>query len=135
MIDLSSSLSGLTEVLDHVFFDCTGEPCGFDETLETLRSEELEQVSRVLRPPALGARRTNFEEDEVEVEVEGFDFGECWSESVESSEGVTRTAGDPRRGGCVGVLIASGSFPFHFPSFMSLDKVVDDGRRESERCC
>ena len=132
MTGLSSSLNGPTETLDrNVFFEYTGKPCGFDEALEILRSEGFEQVSKDPRPLALGARRTNFVEGEVEVD--GFDFGECWSESVESSEKVTRTAGVLIGGGCVEVLIVNGSFPF--PSLMSLDKGVEEGRRGNERFC
>ena len=116
-------------------FCCTGEPWGFGEVFEIDRSEEFEEVSRDLRP-AFDVKRSNLAEGEVEVD--GCDFGECWSESVESPPKVTRTAEFLRRGGCIEVLITSGPFPFS--SLPSLDVGVNDDRREIEAfrwaiCC
>ena len=73
--------------------------------------------------PALEGRRSNFAGfTGDEAEVEGYDFDECWSESVESSQKATRTAEALRRDGGFEVVLTRGSFPL--PS-LNLDNDVD----------
>lgn len=127
-VAFSSSFSGFGAFDRKEFFGCNRELSPSDGLLE-IEGSEGSELWGDLRP-VLDLKRSSLAECNVVVEVEECDVERCWSESVESSLEVTRTARVRRRGSRIGESITDGSFPFS--SFPNLCVDADDSRREIE---
>lgn len=126
MRTLSSNFNGFGAFDRNEFFGRTGGRWHIRGFLEIDRSEELEEVSRDLKP-ALDVRRRSIAEDEAEVDGHGRKMGEWCSESLESSSKVTWNVEVLLRGRCNGVLMMGSSF-----SFSNTDIDVNGSKRVSD---